>query len=118
MQTKLYTEDWIGLRTLDEAGKVHFISVPGNHLGISQDDMKKHVVPFLNEQTSTKDSTIEARFRMRGINQNNMMEQSQMVEEEPSTIPLLDGSLSYQWPTPFKAFLRELIDINEDESTN
>ncbi|XP_019095698.1 PREDICTED: palmitoyl-protein thioesterase 1-like isoform X2 [Camelina sativa] len=27
-QTKLYTEDWIGLKTLDVAGKVKFVSVP------------------------------------------------------------------------------------------
>ena len=26
-KTKLYTEDWIGLKTLDEAGKLHFMSV-------------------------------------------------------------------------------------------
>ncbi|CAA7023926.1 unnamed protein product [Microthlaspi erraticum] len=28
-QTQLYTEDWIGLKTLDYAGKVQFVSVPG-----------------------------------------------------------------------------------------
>lgn len=47
VQTKLYKEDWIGLKTLDEAGKVKFISVAGNHLGISGSDMKKYVVPYL-----------------------------------------------------------------------
>ncbi|KAL5551415.1 hypothetical protein UlMin_001591 [Ulmus minor] len=46
-QTKLYTEDWIGLKTLDEAGRVKFINVTGGHLGISESDMKKHVVPYL-----------------------------------------------------------------------
>lgn len=67
MQTKLYTEDWIGLRTLDEAGRVHFISVPGKHLGISEMDMKKHVVPYLTDQTSREDSTYKAGFwRTRG----------------------------------------------------
>ncbi|XXG66557.1 hypothetical protein AAC387_Pa06g0105 [Persea americana] len=49
-QTKLYTEDWIGLKTLDDAGKVDFISVPGNHLGISRSDMKKHIVPYLEDE--------------------------------------------------------------------
>ncbi|KAK2372335.1 alpha/beta-Hydrolases superfamily protein [Trifolium repens] len=52
IMTKLYTEDWIGLRALDEAGRVHFISVPGPHLGLSEADMKKHVIPYLNGQTS------------------------------------------------------------------
>ncbi|XP_057520298.1 uncharacterized protein LOC130800714 [Amaranthus tricolor] len=51
-ETKLYIEDWIGLRTLDEAGKVKFVSVAGNHLGISKEDMKKHIVPYLTSQDS------------------------------------------------------------------
>ncbi|XP_038681442.1 palmitoyl-protein thioesterase 1-like isoform X2 [Tripterygium wilfordii] len=49
-ETKLYKEDWIGLRTLDEAGKVKFINVTGNHLDISKGDMKKYVVPYLADQ--------------------------------------------------------------------
>ncbi|KNA24906.1 hypothetical protein SOVF_011300 [Spinacia oleracea] len=51
-ETKLYTEDWIGLKTLDVAGKVKFVSVAGNHLGISDDDMKKHIVPYLKSQSN------------------------------------------------------------------
>ncbi|XP_045818766.1 palmitoyl-protein thioesterase 1-like isoform X3 [Trifolium pratense] len=71
-ETKLYIEDWIGLRALDEAGRVHFISVPGKHLGISEADMKKHIVPYLICQTSREDcsSTTKAGFwRMRRGNQ-------------------------------------------------
>ncbi|KAI4372685.1 hypothetical protein MLD38_010885 [Melastoma candidum] len=45
--TTLYTEDWIGLKTLDEAGKVQFINVSGGHLDISETDMKKYVLPYL-----------------------------------------------------------------------
>lgn len=60
-ETKLYTEDWIGLRTLDEAGKVKYIGVSGNHLGISNSDIKKYVVPYLKDgpitDTVTKDSS-------------------------------------------------------------
>uniref|UniRef100_A0A1J3JM81 Palmitoyl-protein thioesterase 1 n=1 Tax=Noccaea caerulescens TaxID=107243 RepID=A0A1J3JM81_NOCCA len=52
-ETKLYTEDWIGLRTLDEAGKVKFVSVSGNHLQISHEDMKKHIVPYLSDKASS-----------------------------------------------------------------
>lgn len=55
VQTKLYTEDWIGLRTLDEAGKVKYINVSGNHLGISDGDMVKHVVPYLINPTDKED---------------------------------------------------------------
>lgn len=46
-QTKLYTEDWIGLKTLDDAGKVEYVAVRGGHLNISTQDMQKHVVPYL-----------------------------------------------------------------------
>ncbi|THU69051.1 hypothetical protein C4D60_Mb08t10290 [Musa balbisiana] len=48
-QTTLYTEDWIGLKTLDDAGRVKYISVKGNHIKISQSDMRKHIVPYLEE---------------------------------------------------------------------
>jgi len=73
--------------------------------------MKKYVVPYLKGQTS-----LEARFSMRGVNQKVI--QSYMMEvEEPSTTPLLDGSLSYSWPAPFKTFIGEFIGINQEEST-
>ncbi|XP_010524433.1 PREDICTED: palmitoyl-protein thioesterase 1-like isoform X2 [Tarenaya hassleriana] len=59
-KTKLYTEDWIGLRMLDEAGKVKFINVPGNHLQISHSDMKKYIVPYLGDRTSSTGSVSES----------------------------------------------------------
>ncbi|KAL3651128.1 hypothetical protein CASFOL_007531 [Castilleja foliolosa] len=46
-ETTLYTEDWIGLKSLDEAGKVKFVNVSGGHLEISYGDMKKYIVPYL-----------------------------------------------------------------------
>ncbi|KAJ0961900.1 hypothetical protein J5N97_029728 [Dioscorea zingiberensis] len=49
-QTTLYKEDWIGLKKLDEEGRVKFISVAGGHLGISQKDMKKYMVPYLVDE--------------------------------------------------------------------
>ncbi|XP_054825163.1 uncharacterized protein LOC129322798 isoform X2 [Prosopis cineraria] len=48
-QTKLYREDWIGLRSMDEGGKVKFVSVGGDHLEMSDGDMHKYVVPYLKE---------------------------------------------------------------------
>lgn len=53
-ETKLYTEDWIGLKTLDEAGKVKFINVSGGHLHISTSDAKKYIVPYLEDEVSIK----------------------------------------------------------------
>ncbi|XP_023729668.1 uncharacterized protein LOC111877373 isoform X1 [Lactuca sativa] len=49
-KTRLYIEDWIGLRTLDEAGRVKFVNVTGGHLEISDDDMKKYIVPYLLDE--------------------------------------------------------------------
>ncbi|XP_044485105.1 palmitoyl-protein thioesterase 1-like [Mangifera indica] len=49
-KTKLYTEDWIGLKRLNESGRVKYVSVAGGHLGISKPDMKKYVVPYLSDQ--------------------------------------------------------------------
>jgi len=55
-ETKLYIEDWVGLKTLDEAGRVKFVSVPGGHLRISRSDMKKYIVPYLKPDASSKHS--------------------------------------------------------------
>jgi len=50
VQTKLYIEDWIGLRALDEAGRVKFVNVTGKHLHMADDDMKKYIVPYLIDE--------------------------------------------------------------------
>ncbi|CAE6214677.1 unnamed protein product [Arabidopsis arenosa] len=50
-QTRLYTEDWIGLKTLDAAGKVKFVSVPGGHLEMADQDVLKYIVPYLQNQS-------------------------------------------------------------------
>ena len=34
---QLYKEDWLGLRTLDEADKLHFKTIPGGHMQISEE---------------------------------------------------------------------------------
>jgi len=48
-KTKLYLEDRIGLRTLDEAKKLKFDSAPGNHMQFSLDWFSKHVIiPYLS----------------------------------------------------------------------
>ncbi|KAL1213992.1 hypothetical protein V5N11_007354 [Cardamine amara subsp. amara] len=52
-QTKLYTEDWIGLKTLDDAGNVKFVSVAGEHIRMAEPDVVKYVVPYLKDQPSS-----------------------------------------------------------------
>ncbi|KAI4995631.1 palmitoyl-protein thioesterase 1-like [Hordeum vulgare subsp. vulgare] len=51
-QTNLYQEDWIGLKALDDARRVKFVSVAGDHLGISNIDMRKHILPYLKDKPS------------------------------------------------------------------
>ncbi|XP_010677096.2 uncharacterized protein LOC104892791 isoform X5 [Beta vulgaris subsp. vulgaris] len=49
-ETKLFVEDWIGLKALEEAGKVTYVTLPGDHLAISDDGLKKYIVPFLKNK--------------------------------------------------------------------
>ncbi|CAA3012830.1 palmitoyl- thioesterase 1 [Olea europaea subsp. europaea] len=53
-ETTLYTEDRIGLKSLDEAGKVKFVKVSGGHLEISYSAMKEHILPYLMENATTR----------------------------------------------------------------
>ncbi|KAI9076591.1 hypothetical protein K1719_041577 [Acacia pycnantha] len=59
-QTQLYSEDWIGLRSMDEGGKVKFASVGGDHLKISDTDMQTYVVPYLKGHAPTKSGDVKA----------------------------------------------------------
>ncbi|KAF8380563.1 hypothetical protein HHK36_028051 [Tetracentron sinense] len=119
-QTKLYTEDWIGLKTLDDAGKVKYISVPGNHLGISQSDMRKYVVPYLEDHASTEDCT--GRTTCTSVPGNNLrISQSYKrkhivpyLEDQASTVVPIDGSSSYRWPSSIWSFIGELIGLTDD----
>ncbi|XP_047306564.1 palmitoyl-protein thioesterase 1-like [Impatiens glandulifera] len=49
-ETALYNEDWIGLKSLDSAGRVQFINIVGGHLKISSTDTKKYIVPYLQNK--------------------------------------------------------------------
>jgi len=44
----LYTEDWLGLRTLDQEGRLHFREMEGDHMNFNWDWFTEHIViPFL-----------------------------------------------------------------------
>jgi len=46
----LYTQDWIGLQTLDKAGKLVFKTCPGEHMHITMDYLHDEViVPYLGK---------------------------------------------------------------------
>ncbi|CAG5101142.1 Similar to PPT1: Palmitoyl-protein thioesterase 1 (Macaca fascicularis) [Cotesia congregata] len=40
----LYIEDRLGLQQMDQAGKIHFLSIPTNHLQFDEDWLKKQII--------------------------------------------------------------------------
>merc|ERR1712215_339325 len=49
-ESPIYTEDRIGLKAMDEAEKLHFLSVDGNHLHFTKEWFIKNVInPFLKD---------------------------------------------------------------------
>ena len=46
-QTELYTEDRIGLKTLDTAGKLHFFTFAGDHLRFTDEEFTENLAQFL-----------------------------------------------------------------------
>ena len=48
-QTAFYKDDLIGLRTLDEAGKVTYAAFDGNHLQFTDEQIKDVIAPFLKK---------------------------------------------------------------------
>lgn len=47
--TDFYNDDYIGVKALNEAGKIQFVSLPGDHLQFTTDDIKNTFIPFLNQ---------------------------------------------------------------------
>lgn len=46
----LYTEDWIGLKAMDQAGKIIFKHCPGDHLQFTDEFLHDEiVVPYLED---------------------------------------------------------------------
>jgi palmitoyl-protein thioesterase len=47
LDTDFYKSDYIGLKKLNEAGKVQFVEWPGEHLQFTMEQVDKVIVPFL-----------------------------------------------------------------------
>uniref|UniRef100_A0A5B7A3Y3 Putative palmitoyl-protein thioesterase 1-like n=1 Tax=Davidia involucrata TaxID=16924 RepID=A0A5B7A3Y3_DAVIN len=124
-QTNLYTEDWIGLKALDDAGRVEYISVPGNHLGISKSDMKKYVVPYLEDKASIEKGHIEMASDTGGVGgihpqtsqSHQKMQTSHQLPDKASIEVIIDGSASYKWSPSIKSFFEEILGFAENESS-
>lgn len=48
-ETDFYKNDNIGLKTLNEAGKVTFSSIVGNHLQFTEKDIENIIIPALEK---------------------------------------------------------------------
>ena len=46
-ETQLYIEDWIGLKTLDDNGRLDFLSSPGDHLQFTDEFFQMIVDTYL-----------------------------------------------------------------------
>lgn len=46
-ESVLYTEDRLGLKEMDAAGKLHFLTAEGNHLQFTQQFFNEKIIPFL-----------------------------------------------------------------------
>lgn len=60
-QTLLYKEDWVGMRYLVEAGRVDFISLPGNHLYLPRHVIQEKILPYLVHRPNTHAPYIRTR---------------------------------------------------------
>lgn len=47
--TAFYQDDYIGVKALNEAGKIQFVSIDGDHLQFDQYDVTDTFIPFLNQ---------------------------------------------------------------------
>lgn len=52
-ETDGYKEDWLGLKSLDQANKLKHVTYQGNHLRWSQDFWENTILPYLGPQSST-----------------------------------------------------------------
>jgi len=46
-EQQIYQEDWIGIKALNEQGKIQMIALPGDHLSFTNEDVENTFVPFL-----------------------------------------------------------------------
>ena len=50
-ELQMYEEDWVGLRTLYESGRLFFYTGEGDHMHLKQWMMDEYLAPMLLEQT-------------------------------------------------------------------
>ncbi|KAF3903090.1 Dolichyldiphosphatase [Orbilia brochopaga] len=58
---KLYTEDWLGLKQLDKAGKLKFLKTGGQHMHITDDLLKEVYTKYLWQPKGVKPVEVDLR---------------------------------------------------------
>lgn len=57
----LYTEDWIGLKTLGENNLIEYVKLPGTHMQISDEELEfisKAYLGALQEESTTAEKVL------------------------------------------------------------
>ena len=55
-ETALWREDWVGLRALDAAGRVDFLTAPGPHMHITRAWFREEVVDRVGHVRVTEEN--------------------------------------------------------------
>ncbi|PWA58897.1 alpha/beta-Hydrolases superfamily protein [Artemisia annua] len=124
-QTKLYIEDWIGLKSLDEAGRVKYINVTGNHLGISETDIKNSK---RNDQPKTQDkedehdqhaplSYVSRLLQVPSSVFDDDDDEKQMVENNSKVVERTWNSQYYRGEPPIVVVAKESSSVDDANTT-
>lgn len=59
-ERRMYKEDWLGLRELDERGKLVFKTHPGDHMQLEEDVLKEAFEEYLGPLKEEKEEVLES----------------------------------------------------------
>ena len=81
--TDAYKEDWLGMKTLDEAGKLTYLSFHGNHMQVPHDMWVNDLLPLLG--TKLADIPAEERHEHDGEHtiKASTLQQAQQTQPQP-----------------------------------
>lgn len=85
--------------------------MPGNHLGISRSDMRKHVIPYLQDGSSSMDGSSKS-----GIGFSGDARRKELRMQRAAAADVVETS-NGGWPSPVMNFLEELLGITKEEPT-
>ncbi|KAG5539949.1 hypothetical protein RHGRI_020246 [Rhododendron griersonianum] len=102
--------------SLDDAGRVKYVSVPGNHLGISSGNAQKYIVPYLEDNASEKYS--HRKFGDSGVprvsRHHKEKQHIHQIYDKESAKMAIEGS-SHSWPASVSSYFGELLGFADDK---